>query len=278
MKLSAKGFRQWKKKAITLLGMSGVGKTRLACMLRRESWFHYSGDYRIGTHYLDLPILDRIKLQAMQNRLLRKLLLTDSICITNNISIDDLEIVSVFLGQLGNPEQGGLGLKEFKRRQLLHHDAEVAAMKDVPDFINRAREVYGYDCFVNDAGGSLCELEDPTVMETLSEHTMILYIQATVDDEKELIQRAIEAPKPLYYREDFLDRQLKCYMKERELDYAALIDPHDFVKWIFPKLFNERIPRYESLAKRYGCTLSTSEIMLVNTAADFLQLIESKLE
>ncbi|MEK7840384.1 MAG: ATPase, partial [Pseudomonadota bacterium] len=47
MKLSAREFKAWEHKSITLLGMSGVGKTRLAMRLRRKNWFHFAGDYRI---------------------------------------------------------------------------------------------------------------------------------------------------------------------------------------------------------------------------------------
>jgi len=46
----------------------------------------------------------------------------------NNITVDNLHPVSSFLGKLGNPERGGLGLAEFKRRQELHRRAEIAAM------------------------------------------------------------------------------------------------------------------------------------------------------
>ena len=66
MKFTIEEFRGWKNKSITLLGMSGVGKTRLSMLLRSHFWFHYSGDYRIGTRYLDEPIMDLIKQQAMQ--------------------------------------------------------------------------------------------------------------------------------------------------------------------------------------------------------------------
>ena len=48
-------------------------------------------------------------------------------------------------------------------------DAEIAAMKDVPIFVDKAREIYGYEHFVNDAGGSICELEDPEVLEVISD-------------------------------------------------------------------------------------------------------------
>ena len=55
-------------------GMSGVGKTYLSGLLRNSQRFHYSGDYRIGTRYLDEPIMDMIKQQAMQVPFLKELL------------------------------------------------------------------------------------------------------------------------------------------------------------------------------------------------------------
>lgn len=278
MKFSVDEFRQWQHKSITLLGMSGVGKTRLAATLRRQNWFHFSGDYRIGTRYLDESILDNIKQQAMQIPFLRDLFRTDSIYIENNITVDNLQPVSSFLGKLGNPEHGGLQLHEFKRRQALHRDAEIAAMRDVPEFIRKAQAIYGYQHFINDAGGSLCELDDDKTMQILAEHTLILYIQASATDEQELIRRAIADPKPLYYRESFLDEQLAVYMTERGFDYTALIDPDDFVRWIFPRLFYARIPRYSAIAQQYGYTISTAELWQVQNESQFLHLIETALQ
>jgi GTPase SAR1 family protein len=81
MRMTAEKFLGWSHKAITLLGMSGVGKTTLAARLPHSKWFHYSGDYRIGTKYLSEPILDNIKRQAMQVGFLRDLLRSDSIYI-----------------------------------------------------------------------------------------------------------------------------------------------------------------------------------------------------
>ena len=274
MKFTVEQFRAWPNKSISLLGMSGVGKTRLANTLRRAHWFHYSGDYRIGTRYLDEPILDNIKQQVMHIPLLRDLLRSDSIRIENNITVENLRPVSTFLGKLGNPELGGLPLREFKRRQSLHRVAEIAAMKDVPDFIRKSHDIYGYRHFINDAGGSLCELDDAEVMRVLAEHTLLLYIKATDKDERELIRRAEEDPKPLYYSEAFLDEQLSVYMKERALAYVALIDPDDFVRWMFPRLFYSRIPRYEAIAREYGYTVTTDELWAVRDEADFLELIE----
>lgn len=277
MKLTVEAFRKLENKCITLLGMSGVGKTRLAAMLCKNNWFHYSVDYRIGTRYLDEPILDDIKQQAMQIPFLRELFRSDSIYISNNITVENLKPVASFLGKLGNPEQGGLPLNEFKRRQELHRQAEIAALKDVPEFIRKAQQIYGYQHFINDAGGSLCELDDASVNALLDRHTLVLYLKANKKDEKELIRRAEKEPKPLYYRESFLEQQLAQYMLEKELEYVALIQPDDFVRWIFPQLFYSRIPRYEAIAQKFGYTMSTDELSQVEDEASFLALIEKAL-
>lgn len=273
MELTKEKFFGWENKSVTLLGMSGVGKTRLASILQKKGWFHYSADYRIGSHYLDKAILDNIKQQAMQISFLHDLLITDSIRIQNNITADHLKPVSSFLGKLGDPEKGGLALKEFKHRQKLHREAEIAAMQDVPAFIKKAHDVYGFKHFINDAGGSACELEDLSVLKTLAEYTLIIYIKATHKDEEELIQRTESSPKPLYYREDFLDEQLAVYMNENNISFSALIDPDEFVRWIFPQLFRARIPRYDAIASEYGVTITTDELSLVDSEEAFVELV-----
>lgn len=278
VRLSSEQFRHWQHKSITLLGMSGVGKTYISNILRSSEWFHYSGDYRIGTRYMSEPILDNIKLQAMQVPFLQDLLRSDSIYISNNITVDHLKPLSTFLGKPGDPAMGGLTLKDFKRRLQLHHQAEIAAMLDVPEFIKKSRDLYGFNHFINDAGGSVCELDDEAVLETLSQHTLMIYIQASKANEDVLIQRAIDSPKPLYYREAFLDEQLADYMLEKQIEYIALVDPDDFVRWVFPKLFSSRIPRYESIASRFAYTIQTSELFQVKSEADFLTLIETAID
>ena len=278
MKFSVDEFRAWDRKCVTLLGMSGVGKTRLSNMLRDSDWFHYSGDYRIGTRYLDEAILDSIKEQAMRVPLLRDLLRSDSIFIRNNITFHNLKPVSTFLGMLGDPEHGGIGLTEFKRRQQLHRQAEIAAMYDVPGFMHKAHLIYGYQHFINDVGGSLCELDEPGLLEFLAEHSLILYIRASEADEEALIARSVSHPKPLYYREAFLDEQLAVYMAAKGLDYVSLIDPMEFTSWVFPRLFRARIPRYEAIAADYGYTVSTEALSKVQNEADFLRLLERVIE
>ena len=209
MKFSVDEFRAWKNKKVTLLGMSGVGKTYLSSLLCGHNWFHYSGDYRIGTRYLDEPILDLIKQQAMQVPFLHDLLRRDWIYIRNNIKVDDLGPVLSFVGKLGDPERGGVPLDEFRRRQAMYREAEIDAMGDVPEFIRKSQEIYGYQHFVNDVGGSLCELDEPAVIDLLVKHSLILYIQVTDKaEEQKLIERAQSDPKPLYYRPEFLTEQL----------------------------------------------------------------------
>ena len=206
---------------------------------------------------------------------LRDLLRRDWIDIKNNIKIHDLGPVLTFVGKLGGPAWGGLPLDEFSRRQAAYRDGEIAAMRDVPGFIRKGQDIYGYPHFVNDVGGSLCELDEPGVVELLAEHTLILYIQTTTREEEDtLIRRAQSDPKPLYFRPAFLAEQLPVYLKEKSVEYVAQVEPDDFARWVFPRLFYSRIPRYETIAGQYGYTITTRQAEAVQSEEDFLNLVE----
>ena len=273
MKMDVGAFKRWEHKAITLVGMSGVGKTTLANALPKTEWFHFSGDYRIGTKYMEEPILDNIKKQAMQVGFLRDLLRSDSIYICSNITVHNLAPLSTFIGKVGAPELGGLALDEFKRRQRLHREAEIGAMRDVVDFIDKSHDIYGYPHFINDAGGSLCELDDPQTIEMLAEHTLMLSIRADDSMEQELTRRAIAYPKPLYFNEDFFDLEVSRYLGEKQLERIEQIDPDDFAAWIFPRLVEHRRPRYEDIANRYGYTVSAADAATVRDEEDFMAMV-----
>jgi len=123
--ISAEEFKKLKNKSITLLGMSGVGKTHLAKLIGEEGdWFHFSGDYRIGAAHLKEAIIANISDKMKSDNWLRRLLDNQSISINSQVSFDNLEPISAFLGKVGNPEEGGLPIGEFIRRQDLFFEAE----------------------------------------------------------------------------------------------------------------------------------------------------------
>ena len=129
-----------RRKRVLLFGMSGLGKTRIANLLREQAhWFHYSVDYRIGTRYMGEFIADNFKREAMKVPLLRELLMTDSVYIASNITFDNLAPLSTYLGKPGDPARAACPSTNTCRRQDQHRAAEIAALLDTPRFIERAR-------------------------------------------------------------------------------------------------------------------------------------------
>ena len=249
--------------AITLIGMSGIGKTVLSTALRQSGhWYHYSADYRIGTRYLSEDILDNIKykIMNMEDQFIANLLRSDSIYISHNISVDNLEPVSTFLGMYGDTALGGLGKKTFLERQDLYRKAEVESMLDVEHFIDKGWRLFGCKDFVNDASGSLCEicepqdLDDP-LMNSLREQTLILYIQPGDGHEDVLKERARLHPKPLFYNPTFINPRIKDSPED-----GHGIEPLDFARPLFPELLEFRKPRYESIASNFGFTITVEEL------------------
>jgi len=277
MKLSPQQFLDAPHKVITLLGMSGVGKTTLSSKLPQSQWFHYSGDYRIGTQYLGEAILDNIKCHAMQQPFLHDLILSDSIYICSNITIHHLKPISTFLGKIGNPELGGLSLDEFKRRQRLHREAEIRAMHDVGTFIAKGRKIYEYPHFINDAGGSVCELTDEEAWTDLAERSLIIYFKPDAALENLMLSRAIAEPKPLYYDEAFLDEHIAEFLSLNALRSTDEMLPDEFVQWVFPHLIEHRRPLYQRVADKFGYTIDANQVMSLQTEEDVLQLIAGAL-
>jgi hypothetical protein len=280
---SSKEFRKWPAKAVTIFGMSGVGKTSLALMLRQHDWFHYSVDYRIGTRYMGEHIVDNFKREAMKNPFLRNLLRTDSIYISSNITFENLDPLSTYLGKPGDHRKGGLPFTEYRRRLAQHRHAEIQALLDVPEFIEKSRDIYGYQHFICDSGGSLCEVVnlsdagDP-VLKTLSEHTLLLYIRGTPELAQTLVERFREQPKPMYYQAAFLEAKWAEYKKLYSIACDEDVDPDAFAVWGFEQLVHHRIPLYEAVARKHGYTVEMEEIPPVQDEEAFLELVSRAID
>ena len=210
--------------------------------------------------------------------MLQDLLRADEISIEHNITVNNLDLVSKFLGMIGSGENGGLRLDEFKRRQELHRRAEISAMFDVPDFIERARETYGYPNFINDAGGSLCELNEDGLMKRLAEDTLIIYLQPSTELRQKIIERSLVRPKPMYYQDDFFDRELPQYLSDTSTPSIDVINPDDFFCWIIPRLIAHREPLYRRIADEYGVTVDADEIMAIRSEDEFLEIVAAALD
>jgi hypothetical protein len=271
------------RRAVTVFGMAGVGKTRLSNMLRANHWFHYSADYRIGTRYMGEFIVDNFKREAMKVPFLAQLLRTDSIYISSNITFDNLDPLSTYLGTPGNVDQGGLPLAEYQRRQEQHRVAEIAALCDVPYFIDRAKDLYGYDDFIADTGGSLIEVVDPSdpedpVIKTLAAHTALIFIRGTGKDATELVRRFNKSPKPMYYRPEFLVEKWAEYKLINGILSDDDVDPAGFGAWGFEALLHDRLPRYEALADNFGYVVEASDLATARDGDEFVDLIAAAIE
>ena len=266
-------------KKVVLFGMSGLGKTHISNILRQSGeWYHYSIDYRIGTRYMGEHIEDSYKEDAMKSPYLRELLLGDSIHISSNISFDNLAPLSNYLGKPGNEGKGGLSIEEYKKRQAQHHIAEVKALLDTPNFIDKSNRIYGYPNFVCDTGGSICEVVNPDdpndpVLKTLAENTLMVWIEGSSHHTDELIKRFDENPKPMCYDPGFLDSKWKEYLKINKCSVND-VDPDDFVRWTYSEAMAHRNPIYQSMAS-WGVTVQADLISQVKTPSEFNSLIGS---
>lgn len=279
---SAQDWLSATHKRVLFYGMSGLGKTHLSNMLRAQGdWFHYSIDYRIGTRYMGELITDNAKAEAMKVPFLRQLLMTDSIYIGSNITFNNLSPVSTYLGKPGDPDLGGLPIDEFRSRQAQFRRAEINALKDTGHFIERAGRLYSYPHFICDTGGSICEWvdaddpDDPLLTE-LAQHCLLVRIEGSDTQTKELIRRFDRAPKPMAYQPEFLETCWAAYLVE-EGCAADKVNPDDFIRWTYARALAHRKPRYEAMAK-WGVTVTADAVAAIRDAAGFEALIATALE
>ena len=280
-----KNKKDWEtstNKRVSLLGMSGLGKTKLSNMLQSTfSWFHYSVDYRIGTRYLDEHIVDNFKQEAMKNVFLRDLLLSDSIYISSNLNFNNLSPLSTYLGKPGSEDLGGIDFNLYKKRQKQHREAEILSVMDTNKFIEKSNNIYGYQNFVCDTSGSICEVvnpEDPNdpLLNHLSKNTLIILIKGDEKHKDQLIKRFKANPKPIYYNENFLNEKWSNFKNINNVDNKN-VDPNKFILYCFKDLLDHRIPIYDSIAKNWGITINADDISKVKNEKDFINLVSNYL-
>lgn len=253
MKISRKDFLRAPVKAITLLGMSGVGKTHFSTMLEQSGWVRYSCDYEIGNVYL------KDRLGAILD------------------CPDDIGALSAFIGKIGDPEKGGLPYETFLERQKFYYDAECqaigAAIEKCEELSKSAKQN-----FVHDSTGSLCEIMDSPLIARLGQASLFVYFKAGDEAEKQVLERAQIYPKPLFFPPLFFPVWVEEFMREQHVEEINKIDPDAFSRWVFPKLFYSRLPKYQKLADAYGITIPCSDLYNVRDEQDFIALIARGLD
>lgn len=263
MPITVPEFNAISHKVITLMGMSGVGKTYLSCLLAKQGWFHYSCDLEIGTRLLGDEIVQTLSHSSGMIR-------------PNTITAEDLSMLSEYVGRLGDTAQGGLPLAEFKRRQKKYYDAECQSLRDLPAIVKHAH-AKGFTQVVNDSTGSLCEIDDETLIASIDEHSLIVYIKANAQEEQNVLRRAQEYPKPMFFSPERFDFWVETYLSDRGLSSSDHMNADDFSRWVFPRLFENRLPKYQRIADTYGVTIPSEAFHGVKTSDDFLNIIVNHL-
>ena len=275
---SASSWLDSKSKKILFFGMSGLGKTYVSNILRQTGeWFHYSVDYRIGTHYMGEHIVDNVKSRIMEDPFLADLLRSDSIYIASNITFENLSPLSTYLGKPGDTKYGGLPFLGYQRRQELHIKAEKSSLLDTVTFIDKGLKIYGYQNFVCDSGGSICEVVDPFdpqdhILGELSKHLLLVWIKGTNEHTQDLINRFDKDPKPMCYQPKFLLDSWELYKKTVSLKEQK-INPNSFVRWLYSRALDYRQPRYAKMAENWGVTINAKDLTNIKTVDQINDLV-----
>lgn len=249
MKLSRQEFLDQPNKAITLIGMSGVGKTYISGQLEKWGWARFSCDYAIGTKYLADALGGYMD------------------------SPEDMDALFKYIGMPGDPKKGGHVMAKYKRHQQGYYDAECQSIAEaVVEAEERDKN------FVHDSTGSLCEIMDEDLIKRIGGATLFVYLKASAEEENVVLERARSVPKPLFFPPDKFDDWVKQYLDKEGLAMPEQMDPQEFSRWVFPKLFQSRLPKYQALADAYGVTIDSAEMHDLKDENDFIERIASKLD
>lgn len=258
---------------VTLIGMSGCGKTYLAQKLAASGFFHYSVDYEIA-HILRGKILESVISKIKEQSPLFKNL-HEKFAIKTDLSLvfDDLEIITTFVIPLD--ENGTVKYGKFSEHQNLYKQAEKLAMEMFSERAQNAIGVYGKQGFICDATGSICEVasENQKLISDLKNKSTVVYIKTGAEHLETLAMRAKTAIKPLLYNPEFLQSNLQEYYRTSSIGIDFEIDKSFFL-WVFPRLLEFRSKSYEKLVEQTGgIMIDSSSIQNICDGKDFLDII-----
>ena len=159
----------------------------------------------------------------------------------------------------------------------MHHAAEFNSLKDTVQFIDRSTGIYRYPHFVCDSSGSICEVVDPEsdsggLLQELSRNLLLVWIREGPEHRDQLLARYRRAPKPMYYRQEFLEINWRSYLQLRGIAESE-VDPDDFSCWIYEKALDARQSRYEAIARNWGVVIDASDVVTADSEAAFCGLI-----
>lgn len=263
---SQQRFLDAKLPRLTLIGMSGSGKTKIGTMLAQQGWALHSVDYRIGNHYLKPAIIEDFKTRiSTALPTLKRLIERDKLRLDFAMAPDSIEVLSEFVGMFGNPQKGGLSRSAFQTRQRLYAEAEKKAMLELPAMIADNDT----SPFVCDSTGSVCEIidiDDPndSVLRAMVDQSFVLYLRVDDKHEATLIEHQLAAPKPMLFSKPFFEKH--CASRADD-------DPRELLRDMFPKLLAERRHHYEKLAALGGTTIDSAQAHACRHSEDLLKLI-----
>lgn len=104
----------------------------------------------------------------------------------------------------------------------------------------------------------------------------MVWIKGSDAHTDELIRRFDRAPKPMYYRPDFLTAKWDEYLSLKHVSEDA-VDPDNFVRWTYAQAMAHRQPLYQGMSN-WGVTVTAEQISEVRSPQDFETLIAQALE